>query len=79
VTKLDTQGWIDAKTSTGRRFAFFVRNEVIWVRRGGKYKYTHLGGSNTIPAARALASIIAGEAEYWEGEAWAIKRGLPSD
>jgi hypothetical protein len=79
VTKLDTQGWIDAETAKGQPFAFFVRDEVLWVRRGYKYKKTQLGGSDTIAAARALASIIAGETKYWEDEAWAIKRGLPSD
>jgi hypothetical protein len=79
--KLDTQGWIDA-TKNGRAYAFFVRDEILWVRRDGKYKCTLVGG-NTIAAARALAGLIAGEKsgekEYWMEEARAKKAGLPSD
>ena len=35
--KLDTRGWIDA-TRNGRAYAFFLRNETLWVRRNGQYK-----------------------------------------
>ena len=80
--KLDTQGWIDA-TKNGRAYAFFVRDDILWIRRDGKYKCTLVGGINAIAAARALAGLIAGqksgENEYWMEEAPAKKAGLPSD
>jgi len=76
--KLDTQGWIDAVRDK-RSYAFFVRDDVLWVRRGGKYKCTQVGGCNTMAAARALAGLIAGEKEYWMDEARAKRAGLPSD
>jgi hypothetical protein len=79
TAKLDSQGWIDATTRTGRAYAFFVRNGIIWVRRNDKYKWAELSGCDTIAAARALAGKIAGENEFWQGERVAKKAGLPSD
>jgi hypothetical protein len=76
--KLDTQGWIDA-TRNRRAYAFFVRGDILWVRRNGKYKCTPVGGCNTIAGARALAGLIAEEKDYWIDEARAKKAGLPSD
>ena len=50
--KLDTQGWIDA-TRNGRAYAFFLRNETLWVRRNGQYKRILVSGIDTIAGARA--------------------------
>ena len=76
--KLDTQGWIDA-TRNGRAYAFFLRNEILWVRRNGKYKRTQVSGINTIEAARSLAGSIMGEKEDWMDEDRAKRAALPSD
>ena len=76
--KLDTQGWIDA-TRNGRAYAFILRNEILWVRRNGKYKRTQVSGIDTIAGARALAGSIAGEKEDWVDEARAKRAGMPSD
>jgi hypothetical protein len=76
--KLDTQGWIDA-TRDGRAYAFFLRNEILWVRRNGKYKRTQVSGIDTIAGARALAGSIAGEKEDWVDETRAERAGMPSD
>jgi len=76
--KLDTQGWIDG-TRNGRAYAFFLRNEILWVRRNGKYKRTQVSGVDTIAGARALAGSIAGEKEDWVDEARAERAGMPSD
>jgi hypothetical protein len=76
--KLDTQGWIDA-TRDGRAYAFFLRNEILWVRRNGKYKRTPVSGIDTIAGARALAGSIAGEKEDWVDETLAKRAGMPSD
>jgi hypothetical protein len=65
--KLDTQGWIDA-TRNGRAYAFFLRNEILWVRRNGKYKRTQVSGIDTIAGARVLAgSIAAGDPGFRRG------------
>ena len=72
--KLDTQGWIDA-TRNGRAYAFFLRNEILWVRRNGKYKRTRVSGIDTIAGGRALAGSIAGEKEDWVDEARAKRAG----
>ena len=76
--KLDTQGWIDA-TRNGRAYAFFLRNETLWVRRNGQYKRTLVSGIDTIAGARALAGSIAGEKEDWVDETRAERAGMPSD
>jgi len=78
--KLDTQGWIDA-TRNGRAYAFFLRDEILWVRRNGKYKRTQVSGVDTIAGARALAGSIAGRKEDWDwvDETRAKKAGMPSD
>ena len=75
--KLDTQGWIDA-TRNGRAYAFFLRNEILWVRRNGKYKRTRVSGIDTIAGGRALAGSIAGEKEDWVDEARAQRAGCPA-
>ena len=77
--KLDSQGWIDATTISGRPFAFFVRNDIVWVRSEGKYKRMPLGGRPTIPSARAVAELITTKAKFWMDEARAKRAGLPSE
>jgi hypothetical protein len=79
MSKLDTQGWIDATNSRGEPYAFFVRDDRIWVRRGGKYKWRQVGGGNTIAGARMQAGLISQEKDFWQGETVAKKAGLPSD
>ena len=77
--KLDSQGWIDATTASGRLFAFFVRSDYVWVRYQGKYKCVPLGGRVSIPAARALAGLITTEPDLWMDEVRAKQAGLPSE
>jgi hypothetical protein len=77
--KLDSQGWIDATTASGRAFAFFVRNDLVWVSYQGKYKCIPLGGRVSIAAARALAGLITTEPALWIDEARAKRAGLPSE
>ena len=79
MAKFDSQGWIDARTARGRPYAFFVRNDRLWVRRDDEYKCTRVGGSDTMAAARGLAEIIVVEEGFWMDEAHAKKLGLPSD
>jgi hypothetical protein len=76
--KLDTQGWIDA-TRNGRAYAFFLRNEILWVRRNGQYKRTLVSGIDTIAGTRALAGSIADEKENWVDETRAKRAGMPID
>ena len=78
MATLDSQGWIDF--GSGKEpCAFFVRDEMLWVRRGEKYKCVRVGGSNTMAAARALAKTISAKTDHWVTEAHARKLGLPDD
>ena len=77
--KLDSQGWIDSTTASRRPFAFFVRNDIIWVRCDGKYKCSQIRSNASIPAARVLAALIATESDHWMDEPRAKRAGLPSE
>jgi hypothetical protein len=79
MSKLDTQGWIDATNAAGQPYAFFVRDERLWVRRDGKYKWMRLDRSKTVADARKLAGLISQEKDFWQSETVAEKAGLPSD
>jgi hypothetical protein len=70
MAKLDSQGWIDFWGGPNGKTlcAFFVRDEMLWVRRDGKYNCTQVGGSNTISGARRLARIISCEPDHWTAE-----------
>ena len=78
MDRLDSQGWIDFRFGT-EQCAFFVRDGILWVRRGHKYSCTPVGGSDTISAARVLATIIVRETDNWWDEARAIELGLPRE
>ena len=77
---LDSQGWIDfiggSNGKTG--CAFFVRNGILWVRKGKRYKRTELREDETIESARTLAERIARETRFWRGPAL-IGKGLPQE
>jgi hypothetical protein len=79
MSKLDTQGWIDATNASGQPYAFFVRMIAYGCDRDGQYKWTQFGGSNTIAGARMLAGLISREKDFWQDETVAKKAGLPSD
>ena len=74
MSKLDTQGWIDATNSRGEPYDFFVRDDRVWVRRrDGKYKWMRLDRRKTIAGARMLAGVISQERGLWQSEAVAKK------
>jgi hypothetical protein len=86
--KLDTQGWIDA-TRNGRAYAFFLRNEILWVRRNGQYKRRQVSGIDTIAGTPAALIQSQGRAN-WLGQSRARRKtgvdetraeraGMPSD
>jgi hypothetical protein len=78
MTRLDSQGWIDASVG-GRAYAFFVRRGLIWVRRNNKFKCLAMGTCNTLAAARAFAGIVSIEEDGWVNEAAAKKIGVPTE
>ena len=77
--KLDSHGWIDATTASGRAFAFFVRDDLVWVRYQGKYKCAFMGSRDSIAAGRALAGLVATDPGHWMDAESAKRAGMPSE
>jgi hypothetical protein len=82
---LNTHGWIEVVDRRpvdagpdGRRYAYYADGLMLWVRRSdGRYKCTQVGGSASIEAAAALASIICKESEFWVDATEAAEQGWP--
>ena len=79
MTTIDSQGWIDfLGDSDGKTLcSFFLRDGMLWVRKGDRYKCTYVSGSISMPAVRALALTVSSETDSWQ-EAASVRSLLPS-